>query len=144
MQCDENTPCQNCVKRAASTRVFKQPCYREPLGNVVPFRLSENLLLDPRGLVINSETGNAGLGQVRATYPKLQWSNGDLKTVVVSLVPSFGPHDNIPTVKFKLREFIPGPRDNIDLEWNSGGLVKTQKMPAYAIVSWKTSQSELC
>ena len=116
-------------------RVFRQPCYREPLGNVVPFRLSEKFLMRPRGLETDGGTGNAALGQVRATYPKLQWSNGDLKAVEVSLVPSFGPHDNTPIVKFKLRKFIPSSRDNIDFDWISGGQVKTQKLPAYAIVS---------
>ena len=116
-------------------RVFRQPCYRESLGNVIPFRLSEEFLRGPRGLEINSRTGNSGLGQTRATYPKLQWSEGNMKAVEISLISSFGPHDITPAVKFNLRKFNPGPRDNIDFEWNSGGLVKTLKMPAYAIVS---------
>ena len=116
-------------------RVFKQPCYREPLDNVVPFRLGERFLVSPTDLKVDGRTGNSGLGQVRATYPKLQWSNGDLKAAEISLVSSFGPHEYTPTVKFKLRKSTPSPRDNVDLDWNSGGLVKTQKLPAYAIVS---------
>lgn len=87
-----------------------------------------------RGHQTNSRTGCAGLGQVRATYPKFQWSSGDLKEVTLSLISSFGPHEKTPLVKLKLRKFVPGPRDNIDLDWNSNGLVKTQKLPAYAIV----------
>ncbi len=116
-------------------RVFNQPCYREPLGNVVPFRLGEKFLVSPKGLEVDGRTGNSGLGQVRAIYPKLQWSSGDLKAAEISLVSSFGPYENTPTVKFKLRKFTPSRRDNVDLDWNSGGLVKTQKLPAYAFVS---------
>lgn len=116
-------------------RIFKQPCYREPLDNVVAFRLSEKSLVGPGALKTDSRTGNSGLGQVRATYPKLQWSHGDFKVVELALIKAFGPRDNAPIVKFKLREFIPSPKDNIDMEWNSGGLVKTQKLPPYAIVS---------
>ena len=125
-------------------RIFKQPCYREPLCNVVPFRLSEKFLVCPRRLQPDCLTGNSSLGQVRATYPKLQWANGDLKAVEVSLIRSFGPHDHTPVVKLKLREFVPSPRDNIDLEWKSGGLVKIQKLPPFAIVSRKTPQKEFC
>ena len=97
-------------------RVFKQPCYREPIRNVVPFRLGEKSFMGLRGVDIDSRTGSAGLGQVRTTYPKLQWSHGDLKVVDISLLQSFGSYENTPTVKFKLRNFVPGPRDNIDLE----------------------------
>lgn len=125
-------------------RVLKQPCYREPLGNVVPFRLSEKSCVGQKGHQTNSRTGCAGLGQVRATYPKLQWSSGDLKEVALSLISSLGPHEETPLVKLKLRKFVPGPRDNIDLDWNSNGLVKTQKLPAYAIVRGNISESKLC
>lgn len=116
-------------------KVFKQPCYREPLGNVVPFRLGEKPIVSSRDFNIDSWIGSAGLGQVRATYPRLQWSSGDLKGVEISLLQTSGPHEDTPTAKFELRKFIPRPRDIIDFDWNSGGLVKTLEMPAYAIVS---------
>jgi hypothetical protein len=41
-QCDENTPCGSCTRRAASATLFKQPCYRESLDNVVAFRLGRS------------------------------------------------------------------------------------------------------
>lgn len=118
-------------------RVFKQPCYREPLSNVVPFRLSEGLLPCQRYFSADDSKGNAGLGQLRATYPKVQWSGEDLEVKKVSLVQHLFscPDENAPIITYKLRKFIPGPRDSIDLEWNSHGLIKRQKMPAYAIVS---------
>lgn len=38
-ECDQNTPCARCVQKGTNARLFKQPCYRESLDNVVPFRL---------------------------------------------------------------------------------------------------------
>jgi hypothetical protein len=42
-QCDESTPCGSCTRRATSATLFKQPCYRESLDNVVAFRLGMSL-----------------------------------------------------------------------------------------------------
>jgi hypothetical protein len=42
LQCDESTPCLSCTRRAASATLFKQPCYRESLDNVVAFRLGRS------------------------------------------------------------------------------------------------------
>lgn len=41
-QCDENTPGQNRLKMEHTANLMKQPCYREPLDNVVPWRLGNS------------------------------------------------------------------------------------------------------
>jgi hypothetical protein len=37
-KCDENDPCRRCVEVSAKATIFRQPCFREPLDNVIAFR----------------------------------------------------------------------------------------------------------
>ena len=64
-------------EKSGIMRIFKQPCYREPLGNVVPFRLGERFLVGPKGVRTNPGQAIPASGRYVLLVPS---SDGQVET----------------------------------------------------------------
>ncbi|KAF7677456.1 hypothetical protein GT037_004315 [Alternaria burnsii] len=126
--CDENTPCSTCIRKLKKGgRIWKQPCYRGWLGNVVAFRLS-----------------NSDLGQVRATYPELAWSAEDTKIHKVVFGYAFPRSYDTPKFVLDCRMFKPTPKQRFDTSSMTDivgkFLIECQPIFQENILTWETDE----
>ncbi|MCJ1411862.1 hypothetical protein MMC19_005954 [Ptychographa xylographoides] len=115
--CDDYTPCDTCIRKGTIGVIFRQPCYREKLDNVVAFRL-----------------GNSTQGQTRGVYPKVNWSVQDTTIRMIDLIYPHAKDKVSPILTLECRVFVPGSKDVTDLHWKSNGVEKDVKIPPYAIL----------
>lgn len=79
-----------------TAKIFKQPCERLSLQDVVAFR-----------------AGNSRIGQTRSTFPKINWSFDYPQKRTIHI---YEPFDNpcghaLPTMPLTCRRFLPTPAD---------------------------------
>ncbi|KAH7019025.1 hypothetical protein EDB80DRAFT_699706 [Ilyonectria destructans] len=117
-QCDENTPCARCISIASSAKLFRQPCFREPLDIVIAFR-----------------AGNARAGKIRSEPIKPNWSAEDLVLKTATLYyPFLKPGANAGVyLSIQCRKFLPDRQDVLIEPWAlPNGEVVTITSPPYA------------
>lgn len=97
--CDENTPCARCMTVSGTAKIFKQPCCREKLDDIIAFR-----------------AGNSRAGKVRTENVKFRWSSQDCDVKVVELCYPFKDPSaqSELTISVKCRKFIPQAWDILD------------------------------
>ncbi|UPL00332.1 hypothetical protein LCI18_011266 [Fusarium solani-melongenae] len=94
-KCDLNMPCSRCVQVAGSVKLFRQPCQRVDLTDVIPFR-----------------TGNARVGQTNSVFPKLLWSiESPIRTTSVTHFVEGVDVASLPTLSLMCRQFSPTQDD---------------------------------
>jgi hypothetical protein len=101
----DNTPCGRCIAVSNTAKIFQQPCYREPLDNVLAFR-----------------AGNARAGKVRSEPMVPRWAAGGTVVRHVKLVYPFkvaaaGGNANLIIL---CRRFIPSEFDVMVEPWTTG------------------------
>ena len=115
-KCDENTPCSRCVAVSNTAKVFRQPCYREPLDNVIAFR-----------------AGNARAGKTRSEPMSPRWAAEDPLVRDVTLFYPFkaGITASKPSLIIRCRKFIPHPWDVLEEPWtvSTGEVITLQSSP---------------
>jgi hypothetical protein len=79
-----------------TAKIFKQPCVKISLKNVVPFR-----------------QGNSRAGQIKSVLPTLQWSFDDRQLRTAYICQDFACSNGrqVPTLEVTCRRFVPGPHD---------------------------------
>ncbi|KAH6989585.1 hypothetical protein BKA56DRAFT_728042, partial [Ilyonectria sp. MPI-CAGE-AT-0026] len=128
-QCDENTPCARYLSLENSAKTFRQPCYREPLDAIVPFR-----------------AGNARAGKVRSERMQPQWCGIDTAVKTVSLFYPFKARGNAQGFHFSVqcRKFLSREWDVLVEPWtlHDGEIVRLTSTP-YACYHVETGAKEL-
>ncbi|KAH8804577.1 hypothetical protein F5884DRAFT_796559 [Xylogone sp. PMI_703] len=114
--CDPNTPCRNC-KNNATAPIFNQPCCRDNVMDVMPFR-----------------RGNSRMGKTDSKLPKLSWPDENTEVKWVKLVYPFQiDHGRTrPVLKVACRQFNPDPDEVLDEEYNVNGRSIRLRLPPYA------------
>ncbi|KAL4936360.1 hypothetical protein BDV06DRAFT_227977 [Aspergillus oleicola] len=120
VQCDEGSPCGNC-KNVQTALIFKQPCERVALKEVMPFR-----------------AGNSRTGNIRSTFPQYPWSPvyPQTKEIIIQH-PWEGLADDrdVPLLRLPCRQFIPGTDDCLSESYESAdGERMCIEFPPYACV----------
>ncbi|KAL6409292.1 Sat20 [Ilyonectria robusta] len=116
--CDENTPCGRCTAVANRTKLFKQPCFRASLNDVIAFR-----------------AGNARAGEAWSKPIRPNWSAEDLVLKTATLYYPFikpGASTGV-YLSIQCRKFLPGHEDVLTEPWAlPNGEVVTINSPPYA------------
>lgn len=103
-----------------ATKVLRQPCYREPLDNVITFR-----------------AGNARAGKIRSEPMSPQWAAGDTSPRVVTLAYPFKVAGAITDAGLTIscHRFIPHESDVMEEPWTAatGEIVKLKSSPFAAV-----------
>ena len=120
LQCDLDVPCGRCCEVLATAKIFKQPCEKLSLQEVVPFR-----------------AGNSRAGQIRSTFPKMRWSFDEHQIHTIQIRQDFhNPQDEVlPTMSVACRRFLPTVSDVLIEPYEApDGEVLIVKSPPYACV----------
>ncbi len=118
-----NIPCGKCAEILLSARLFKQPCQKLALDDVVVFR-----------------PGNARAGETVSKFPKLKWSFDypESRNIHITYdVPSqnFG---EMPRMPITCRRFVPVSRDVLREPYEApDGDVIWVESPPFACVSYR-------
>ncbi|GAB1317026.1 Zn(2)-C6 fungal-type domain-containing protein [Madurella fahalii] len=114
--CDENTPCGRCIAVSNTAKVFRQPCYREPLNNVIAFR-----------------AGNARAGKIRSEPMVPRWASEDTLVRHVTLFYPFKAaiRASNANLVIQCRKFIPYTWDVLVEPWtiSTGDVITLQSSP---------------
>ncbi|KAK3347095.1 hypothetical protein B0T25DRAFT_553622 [Lasiosphaeria hispida] len=117
--CDENTPCGRCIAVSNTAKVFRQPCFREPLDSVIAFR-----------------AGNARAGRVRSEPMIPRWASDDPTARSVALFYPFkAANEDIGAIRLTVecRKFIPHEWDVLEEPWSlTTGEIVTLRSSAFA------------
>ena len=120
-QCDEGSPCQNCLKVRDTAKIFKQPCEAINMKDIVPFR-----------------PGSSRTGKLRSEMPVFSWStDAQVREITVSpLIPGIS-RSNLPSLQIKCRLHHDTPKHILEEAFES--IDKREfiliKFPPYACVS---------
>ena len=120
-QCGEGTPCPRCRKALSTSRKFDQPCSREYLNKVVPFR-----------------AGNSRAGKLRSEPLDPTWTSEEAGKKIVKLAYPFKNDAVISKTSITLTcsKFWPDERDVLVEPWElQNGDVADLESPPYACVS---------
>ncbi len=112
--------CRNCEKVQGTAKIFKQPCVRLFLKDVLPFR-----------------AGNSRTGSTRSVLPQFRWSFDHPQSKSIRIVPSLPglDHRSLPALLVHCRRFLPGPADCVSETYESlDGSRLVIEYPAYACV----------
>ncbi|KAH7318672.1 hypothetical protein B0I35DRAFT_432678 [Stachybotrys elegans] len=118
LSCDLNFPCSNCVRVAESATAFTQPCYHDPLDNVISFRM-----------------GNSRANQPQSQLPLLRWAADEQTTRRIYVeFPFLGiPSSCRPRMPVDCRKFVPRDSDILEDVWEgSDGDKLTLTFPPFA------------
>lgn len=122
LQCDLSNPCGKCAEVFLTAKLFKQPCQKLSLDDVVVFR-----------------QGNARAGETRSTFPKLRWSFDypEIRTIHITYnIPTRG-YGDMPRMPITCRQFVPQPTDVLQEPYEApDGEVMWVKSPPFACVSF--------
>lgn len=119
-QCDLKVPCGRCLKVAGGAKLFRQPCQRVDLTDVVPFR-----------------TGNARMGQTKSEFPKLLWSiDSPICTTSVTHFVEGVDVASLPKLSLMCRQFSPTEDDVLFEHYEDAeGRIMVVQCPPVACVS---------
>jgi hypothetical protein len=120
-KCDFLSPCSKCEGVKDTALIFKQPCVRVSLKEVLPFR-----------------AGNSRIGAVRSKLPTFSWSpdHPEMKAGVIRhLLDGVGGDDYAPELRVICRLFVAGPADVLSETYEApGGKTVVVQFPPYACV----------
>ena len=114
-QSDLQTPCENCLKVLGTAKIFKFPCQKPSLHNVVPFR-----------------PGNSRAGEKQSTFPQLQWSYSERERITYICQDfTFGSSRLVPSMPVRCRRFVHRPSDVLvePYEASDGEIIFVQSPP---------------
>ena len=137
-KCDVTTPCTRCLQVARSAKIFKQPCYRIRLEDVVVFRAG---IWDSLSLLYATQAyciGNARAGVSRSKLPNLQWSSADKRLRTIDVQYPFKKTSTLhaPSLTIGCQQFTPSSSDKLSDFWkDKDGEIEEIKFPPYACVS---------
>ncbi|KAI0109472.1 hypothetical protein GGR51DRAFT_569799 [Nemania sp. FL0031] len=115
--CDAGTPCKQCLKVLDSARSFFEPCYRDPLSNVVVAR-----------------HGNGNFGQRDVKFVDYFWT-GDIaqsKSIEIRWNLPGGRVVDLPLLRTTCKTFSPRSNDTHHITWNIGDRIVEVELPPYA------------
>ncbi|KAL2834220.1 hypothetical protein BDW59DRAFT_156162 [Aspergillus cavernicola] len=107
IQCDQNSPCGNCNKVRDTALIFKQPCVRVFLKEVLPFR-----------------AGNSRTGGIRSTFPRFSWSYDYPQVKEIEVRHPWaglagGDKGQLPTLRIRCKQFVPGAAECMSESYES-------------------------
>ncbi|RSL59738.1 hypothetical protein CEP51_013881 [Fusarium floridanum] len=125
--CDENEPCERCIRVAGSVKLFGQPCQRVDLADVIPFR-----------------TGNARMGQTDSVFPNPLWSVGNpIRTTAVTHFFERVDVALLPKLKLMCRQFTPTEGDILFEHYeDADGKVVVVECPPVACINIATKKTK--
>ncbi|KAI8649999.1 hypothetical protein NCS56_01451500 [Fusarium sp. Ph1] len=126
-KCDLNVPCGRCVQVAGSVKLFRQPCQRVDLTDVIPFR-----------------TGNARMGQTNSVFPKLLWSVASpIRTTSVTHFVEGVDVALLPKLSLMCRQFSPTQDDVLFEHYeDADGKVMVVECPPVACINIATQRTK--
>ncbi|KAJ4220994.1 hypothetical protein NW759_007063 [Fusarium solani] len=126
-KCDLNVPCGRCIQVAGSVKLFRQPCQRVDLTDVIPFR-----------------TGNARMGQTNSVFPKLLWSVASpIRTTSVTHFVEGVDVALLPKLSLMCRQFSPTQDDVLFEHYeDADGKVMVVECPPVACINIATQRTK--